>query len=97
MKNSSFTLLKRAALFGAAILLAPIMQTSASSMTIDELKSVYLECERGAVLGKLAGDDYAACAVIYEDLKRRAFHGNYSELKVWWDAQLIAQDGFRRT
>ena len=55
---------------------------------VDALKHVYLECERAAIGGGLRGGDVMHCSIIYEELKRRAFGGDFGRLKAWCDSQL---------
>ena len=62
--------------------------TSAPLGPIEKLKTAYLQYERAAVSGRLATDEIMLCSVIYEDLKKRAFGGDFSRLKVWADEYL---------
>lgn len=59
-----------------------------SPRPIEELKRVYLQCERAAVAGKLDGEDVGLCSVVYEELKWRAFGGDFHRLKAWADLHL---------
>jgi hypothetical protein len=53
------------------------------AITVEDLKEVYLLCERTAFAGAMSADDAMACSVIYEDLKRLGFHGDAARLREW--------------
>ena len=59
-----------------------------AKVLIEDLKSAYLQCERAAVSSKLATGDIMFCSVIYEELKQRAFGGEFTRLKAWADEHL---------
>lgn len=56
-------------------------------MPIDQLKRVYLGCERAASFGDLGTEGVMECSIAYEELKRRAFDGDFRRLKAWFDTQ----------
>jgi hypothetical protein len=58
-----------------------------ADMAIEQLKDVYLDCEREALAGALGTDDAMYCSMAYEELKRREFHGNFERIRVWTEAQ----------
>jgi hypothetical protein len=58
-----------------------------ASMQIEELKGVYLGCEQAAAASRLGGDDVMYCSLIYEELKERAFGGEFRRIKSWLDRQ----------
>ena len=62
-----------------------------TGMPLDGLKSTYLECERAAVNARLHTDEIMMCSVIYEELKHRAFDGDFPRLKAWADQHLRLQ------
>lgn len=62
--------------------------TMPSAMPIGELKRVYLDCERAVLAGGLGGGGIMQCSIVYEELKRRAFSGDFQRLKAWSDQQL---------
>lgn len=77
---------------GLVALMAPLAHAQSSSplpeaVSIDELKNLYLGCERAALAGSLDGEAVMHCSVAYEELKRRAFGGDFQSLKAWSDAQ----------
>lgn len=51
--------------------------------SIDELKRAYLSCDRAAMGGQLRGAGTMQCSIIYEELKQRAFSGDFEKLLVW--------------
>lgn len=53
------------------------------AVTVEDLKEVYLLCERTAFAGTMSADDAMACSVVYEDLKRLGFHGDAARLREW--------------
>jgi hypothetical protein len=55
---------------------------------IAELKEAYLSCERRAMENDLDTVEIMRCSVIYEDLKERAFSGDFRKLKAWSDTLL---------
>ena len=68
-----------------------LAQWSALSRTgvpLDRLKGAYLECERAAVSDRLPTGEIMLCSVIYEELKQRAFDGDFLRMKVWADQYL---------
>src|SRR5688572_7313129 len=51
--------------------------------TVDELKRVYIACDKASERGLLAHWQIAPCSVIYKELKRRAFGGDYDQFHAW--------------
>ncbi|MEO8187473.1 MAG: hypothetical protein ABI580_08955 [Burkholderiaceae bacterium] len=56
-------------------------------LTIAELKTIYLDCDRDTMRGLLGGDGAKACSVVYEELKNRAFDGDFDKFRAWSRAQ----------
>ncbi len=54
---------------------------------INELKSVYLACNRAVTSGRLDTGGIMKCSVVYEALKQRAFGGDFHKLLAWSRAQ----------
>ncbi len=50
---------------------------------VDELKRAYLLCSREAASGRLNGPEIMQCSIVYEELKRRAFDGDFEKLFAW--------------
>ena len=59
-----------------------------TGMPSEDLKTAYLECERSAVSGRLPAGEIMMCSIIYEELKERAFDGDFTRWKAWADDQL---------
>lgn len=58
-----------------------------TELTVDALKSAYLDCERAAISGSLDTGGIIGCSILYEELKRRVFDGDFRALKRWFDDQ----------
>jgi hypothetical protein len=56
-------------------------------VSIDELKRFYLACDRAASDGRLDTAAFMQCSIVYEELKRRAFGGDFGKLLAWWREQ----------
>ena len=54
-------------------------------VSVEELKANYLACEASASLGRLVGGDAMYCSIIYEELKERAFEGDFQQIRNWLD------------
>lgn len=52
--------------------------------SVDQLKRVYLDCEHHSQQGALPFSQAAYCSTVYEQLKARAFGGDFSRLHAWW-------------
>jgi hypothetical protein len=61
-------------------------------LSIDELKRVYLGCDSAAIGGQLSKSEIMLCSVVYEELKQRAFGGDFDKLLAWSRAQPSAQN-----
>jgi hypothetical protein len=55
-----------------------------ASASIDELKQVYLVCDRTASRQILDMESAAHCSSVGEALQRRAFDGSFDRLLAWW-------------
>ena len=85
--------IKRIASLGACLIFAFGVHQSAgveglsgiSSMSIDELKSTYLGCEQAATTSRLNGGDAMYCSMAYEELKKKAFGGEFRRINSWLD------------
>ena len=56
--------------------------TDRKPLTVAELKTIYLDCDRRATHG-LSSAEVAACSVVYEELKKRAFGGDFEKFLAW--------------
>ena len=61
------------------------------AMPVDELKRVYLSCNRAAMGSQLDTPGIMQCSVVYEQLKLRAFGGDFEKLRAWSKAQSSIQ------
>jgi hypothetical protein len=55
-----------------------------ASASIDELKQVYLVCDRTASRQILDMESAAYCSSVGEALQKRAFDGSFDQLLAWW-------------
>jgi hypothetical protein len=56
-------------------------------VAVPELKKAYLACNRVAAGGGLSSGAVMQCSLVYEELKLRAFGGDFMELLAWSKAQ----------
>lgn len=52
-------------------------------LTVEQLKRVYLACDRASLEGRPVASEIALCSIVYEELKRRAFDGDFDKLLAW--------------
>jgi hypothetical protein len=64
----------------------------ARALTIEQLKIAFLDCDRRASITLLDIGDAERCSVIYEELKARAFGGDFDRLLAWWRTQKLASE-----
>lgn len=65
----------------------PITQVGLSQLSVAELKASFLYCERSAMRGLLGLGEAAGCSLVYEELKKRAFDGDFDTFLKWWRTQ----------
>ena len=58
---------------------------------VRSLKAAYLRCERAATERLLGVGDAANCSVIYEELLKVGFGGDFKRLLAWWHAERVAE------
>lgn len=58
-----------------------------ASAPIDELKQVYLACDRTASRQLLDMASAAYCSSVADALQKRAFDDNFDRLLAWWRAE----------
>jgi len=63
-------------------------QKSASSA--EQLKAIFLDCDRQASAGLLDMGVAVYCSLAYEELKRSVFDGDFNRLMAWWRAHRAA-------
>jgi hypothetical protein len=54
-----------------------------SDASIEDLKRLYLECDRASMVQVLTSGDAMMCSTVYEALKRHAFDGDFDRLLMW--------------
>lgn len=54
---------------------------------VDQLKAMYLQCERTASGSLLDAGEAAECSMVGEELLARCIGGDYSRLLQWWRAE----------
>ena len=57
--------------------------TDRKPLTVAELKTIYLDCDRRATDRSLSSSEVGACSVVYEELKKRAFDGDFDKFHAW--------------
>ena len=65
----------------------PITEVALQQVPVTELKARYLACERSAMRGRLDPGEAAGCSIAFEELKKRAFGGDFESLLKWWRTQ----------
>jgi hypothetical protein len=69
---------------GAPVALAHPAAGEVASLPIDELKRIYLACDRAATRQLLDMHTAAHCSMVGEALQKRAFQGSFDDLLAWW-------------
>lgn len=69
---------------------------SAVDREVRSLKAAYLRCDRAATERLLDMGEAANCSVIYEDLLRVGFGGDFKRLLAWWHAERRAPRSTRK-
>lgn len=64
--------------------------------TIDQLKTIYLDCDRRASVAMLDFGDAANCSMTHEELKQRGFGGDWNRMLAWWKSERVAAERARR-
>ncbi len=68
----------------------PLLQagTHSDATPVAILKRAYLDCERRALAQPMTGGEVAQCSEIYEELKQRAFYGDWRLIREWTQSNL---------
>jgi hypothetical protein len=66
-----------------------------SAASIEDLKRLYLECDRASIAQRLAPAEVMLCSTVYEALKRHAFDGDFDRLLAWSRANATQRSGER--
>ncbi|OUL99252.1 hypothetical protein [Variovorax sp. JS1663] len=75
------------ALFTACPALAQPPRPHLAATSAEELKRIYLDCDRVASRTVLDFAAAAHCSMVGEELKHRVFDGDFDRLIAWWRAQ----------
>ncbi len=78
-------------IFAILLLVAGASSADQDRISIADLQALYLDCELRAQAGRLAGADASGCSVIYEELKSRAFGGDFRRLNAWFEQARTAE------
>ena len=87
MRRLAFTLALAAA---SSVSTAQPDRSHLAALTVEELRLMYLECDRRAGQTLLGAAEAADCSMAAEELKQRAFGGDFGQLLAWWQAQRSA-------
>ena len=66
----------------------PAQARTPAALSPESLRAAYLACERAATAERMDTGGVMECSVIYEDLKRRVFGGDFGRLRAWSDPLL---------
>lgn len=80
----SFSLLT----FAAAAAFAQSDRSSLASVSVEQLKSTYLECDRRSTRTVLDPATAKTCSLTAEELLQRGFAGNFEQLLAWWRGEV---------
>jgi hypothetical protein len=69
-------------------LVLPAQARTPAALSPESLRAAYLACERAATAERMDTGGVMECSVIYEDLKRRVFGGDFARLRAWSDPLL---------
>lgn len=61
------------------------------ALTVAQLKTAYLECDRRASSVMLDAGEAANCSFVHEALKQRAFGGDFDRLLARWKSEKLAE------
>ena len=85
--------LAAAALLGAfAAAQAQPARDGVGHLSVTELKRGYLACHRASMRRALAAGESMQCSMVYEELKQRAFGGDFERVLAWTHTQLPRTD-----
>lgn len=70
-------------------------EAAPKALPLAELKAFYLDCDRLAMTRLLAPGEAAICSTAYEELKQRAFNGDFARLLAWYRAQSLSNSATR--
>jgi hypothetical protein len=65
----------------------PLPSGESRELSIEQLKQLYLSCNREALDRHLGKAEIMRCSMVYEELKHRAFDGDFDRLLAWSRSQ----------
>ena len=66
----------------------PARSDGVKDTSVETPKEIYIECAQRAVSQKLPAGDVARCSEVYEALKLRAFAGDWTLLRQWFQRRV---------
>ncbi len=78
---------------GASMAFAQAGTNNLDSAPVEELKQVYLACDRMASRQVMDLASAAHCSSVGEALQTRAFEGNFDQLLAWWRVEKHVASG----
>jgi len=69
----------------------PKTSHAAADAEVRSKKAAFLRCERAAAERLLDAGDAENCSVIYEELLKVGFGGDFRRLLAWWHAERVAR------
>lgn len=85
MRPLAFTL--ALAVVSTASTAQPPDRSHLAALTVDQLKLLYIECDRRAGQTLLGFEEAAHCSMAVEELMQRGFGGDFGRLLAWWHEQ----------
>lgn len=67
-----------------------MIRTSAESSDVLRLQQAYLNCDKKARNEVLDFDEAMFCTIFADELKQRAFGGDFGQLIAWWQRNKLA-------
>lgn len=78
----------------------PVAQPAAAGAglrSIEHLKAIFLACDRLSAAAVLPPHQVRSCSTAAEELKLRAFEGDFERLLAWWRAQRTSEPQAQRS
>lgn len=66
-----------------------MIRTSAEMTSVDSLKQAYLACDKKSREAVLDFDDAMFCTIFADELKARAFSGDFHQMIAWWQSNKL--------
>ena len=82
--SASFTVLLS---WASSMTLACPLEGDLKAAPAEELRRLYLACHKESMRGRMPPAAIMQCSVVYEELKLRAFDGDFEKLNRWATTQ----------